>query len=54
MSKAVMYGINRGYIPNTQADRMARHWVSQTQRKNSVKGDLFRKVLEKKLEEKNG
>ena len=58
MSKAVMYGINRTYVPNTQADRQWRHkaWSRQqanVQRENSkvkAEADSFEKEMKRMLE----
>ena len=50
MSKAVMYGINRTYVPNTQADRASKKWVKKRRTQQKKQG-MFKQVLRKKMED---
>ena len=61
MSKAVMYGINRAYVPNSQADKHWRHkaWsrkqeaVQRENRKVKAETDAFEKEFNKAITEMN-
>ena len=52
MANPRILGQFKPYIPNTQADRASRHWANQIQKKQA-KGDLFQKMLKKKMEAGN-
>lgn len=45
-----IYGMNRAKIPGPQADRTAKRWAANENRKKKQNGDVFPKVLREKME----